>query len=94
MPTTPSGRSSAPDRQRDDDRTCRALDVAIQGFEEAIAVLGRDQRVEEDDGVGRLEVDRPDLLLPALRPAFVRRPVRVEARPAPQPGGDLVDAHG
>ena len=70
-----------------------ALDVAVERLEEPVAVLHRDERVEEHDRVRPLVEIAADLLLPALGAAVGGRPGRVESRPPPQPGCNLLDPH-
>ena len=58
-------------------------DVLVERPPEAFLVLWRHERVDEDDAVGRLAEDGPDILLPLL----------VVARPAPQTDVDARDFH-
>src|SRR5262249_43304477 len=60
-----------------------ALDVAVERAVEPLAAVARHERVDQTDGVGRLQVDGADVLLP-----FV-----VESGPAPEAGRDLLDVH-
>jgi hypothetical protein len=59
------------------------LDVGIEVFEEALGVLGRYERVDEERGTVGLEVYAADHLPPLL----------VVRGPAPEPGCDPVDIH-
>ena len=81
------------DGQQDAHRLRDALDVAVEGAPEPLLVLGRDERIDEDDRLRRLVVDAADLLLPALRATVIRRPVGMEAGPAPQPRRQFLHPH-
>jgi hypothetical protein len=50
-------------------------------------------RVEEDEGVARVEGVRADVLLPSVRPSLLWCPRRVRRGPCPQPGAELLH-HG
>ena len=91
-PTVPPYRSAssaedAPvgvDGQQHAHRPPEALDVAVERFEEPVAVLHRHQRVDEHDRLRRLVEDAADLLLPS-------RPGR--RRPASSRGGGPSTSH-
>ena len=62
------------DRDEHVHRASGPLDVLVERGPEALGVVRRDERVDEDDAVARLAVDAADVFLPLL----------VVCRPAPQ----------
>ena len=76
--------------QHHDHRPADALDITVEGAPEALLVLGRHERVDEDDRVRSLVVHATDLLLPAVA---LGRPGRMKAGPPPETGSDLLHAH-
>ena len=81
------------DREQDAHGLPRPLDVPVERLVEAIAVLHRHERVEEDDRVRPVVVHAADLLIPAVGAAVGRRPARVTAGPVPQSGSELPHLH-
>jgi hypothetical protein len=77
-------------RAQDDDGAVGPFDVAVEGRPEAVLLAGRNERVDEDDGVGALVIDTSDV----ARPALVAVPVGMRRRPAPETVTDLLDFHG
>ena len=80
------GRASRVPEDSDEDvhRPPRALDVAVEHPPEQVGLVGRDERIDQQDGVGRLPINAADVLLP----------LGVPGRPAPKRGGDLEYVHG
>ena len=71
-------------RDEDVHAALRTLDVAVERLPELRRVVPRDERVDEDDAVLRLDERAADVLLPLL----------VVGGPAPEAGVDLEHVHG
>jgi hypothetical protein len=70
--------------EEDRNRKAEPLDVAIEIGEERLLLAGRQQRIDQHDGVGRLVVDATDLGRHKRAPVGPVRRVRMRRRPAPQ----------
>ena len=81
-----AGASRVPeDRDEDVNREVGALHIPVEGVPEPrrLRLVARDERVDQDDRVGRLVVDAADLVMPLLMPRC----------PAPEAIGDQGDLH-
>ena len=80
-------------RPKDDDRPARALDVAVKSLPEALSFIRWNEWVDQYDSVSALVVETADVALPAGGAALVRRPIRMQRRPAPEPRRNLLYLH-
>ena len=71
-------------REHDRHRQADALDVTVERLEEALLLPARHERIDQADGVRRLEIGGAHLALV---------PLGVPRRPAPEPGLQLLHVH-